>query len=335
MSYLRSGRIAAERWLGPGRTAPRRPGGRSGRWSAYLLAALVLPVGLYGVIGQHIPGGAVLAAIGLACLAVWWVMRPRYTAAQAQRIGTLASLLTIAFTAAAELALVLILGSPASGVPTASARGAAIAGEAAIVLLVLRLLASYWLRLPAQAAAAVRGTVNAAAAEAAVPGVGFPADVAAAPGVLAAPPVMRAPEVVTAPEFVREPQVVRAPTAVTAAGVMPPAELMPPAETVAGPRVGPAPWVAAAARAVAAARAAAMAEDGARAAAAPPIPLPVPPPIPRPAPRPAPPAGPAPVAWFREHQILVGALVGLLMVVLVVGLVAAVVVLSMSGVSSS
>jgi hypothetical protein len=319
MSYLTRGRTAAERWLGPGGPAPRRTRARSSRWSAYLLAALVLPVGLYGLIGQHIPGGAVLAAIGLASLAAWWVMRPRYTTARAQKIGTLASLLTIAFTAAAEVALVLFLGSPASGVPLASLREAAIAAEAAIVLLVARLLASYWLRLPTQAAAATAETVKAvaetAAAETApqtaLPGVVSPATLVAAPQFAPPPEVLTAPqfappwEVLTAPQFAPPPQVVTVP------------EVMTPAKTMAGPGAVPAPWVAAAARAVAAARAAAAPRDDWHPA------------------RPAAAGSAAAWSWLREHRVLVGTLVALLMVLIVVGLVAAVVVVSVSGVASS
>jgi hypothetical protein len=127
-------------------TRLRRTRGQTHRGMLFLLAALVVPVGLDGVLAQDTPGGWVLAAIGLACLAGWWVMRPRYAGVLAASAGALCSSLTILVTATAEFGLVVFLASPASGVTAATRRSAAVAAVAALVLLAGRLLASYWLR---------------------------------------------------------------------------------------------------------------------------------------------------------------------------------------------
>jgi hypothetical protein len=252
-------------------TGASRPRGRTGRWSTFFLAALVIPVGLYGVIGQRALGGWILAVVGLGFLAAWWVMRPRYAATRDRWTGALCSLLTIAFTAGAELGLVLFLASPPTGVTAATLRHAIAAVAVAIVLLTARLLAGYWLRtqVAARAAAAVpAGRPGRAAAEfvpaiagAAAAGVTMPAAAAAVP---------------------------------LAAGQMTGARAM-----------TAAPGLAAAAGA---------AEPGRGGAAHPP------------ADRVAP-----VMSWLWEHQVLVGAVLALLVVVIVVGLVASVIALTVTG----
>lgn len=257
-------------------TGAPRPRGRTGRWSTFFLAALVIPVGLYGVIGQRALGGWILVVVGLGFLAAWWVMRPRYAGTRDRWTGALCSLLTIAFTAAAELGLVLFLASPPTGVTAATLRHAIAAIAVAIVLLTARLLAGYWLR-----------TQVAARAAAAVP--------AGRPGQAAA-------------EFV--PAIAGA---AAAAVTMPAAAAVPlAADQMTGARA----MTAAPGLVAAAAPAARAAEPGRRGAAHPP------------ADRVAP-----VMSWLWEHQVLVGAVLALLVVVIVVGLVASVVALTVTGVT--
>jgi hypothetical protein len=128
------------------RTAQKRSGEPVIRGVMFFVALLAIPFGLYGVIAQHAIGAGVAVLCGLGCLALWWVLRPRFASAPARRLAALCSLLTMAVAAAAVLGVVEFLASPAYGVSAATLMPAILATAVAVVLLVARLLAGHRLR---------------------------------------------------------------------------------------------------------------------------------------------------------------------------------------------
>jgi hypothetical protein len=143
------------------RAGHKRSGDPAIRGLMFFVALLAIPFGLYGVIVQHAVAAGVAAACGLGCLALWWVMRPRYTSARARRLAAVCSLLTMAGVAAAVLGLVKFLASPSYGASVATLMPAIVFAAVAVALLAARLFAGHRLR----AVAAIAATMAPASTE--------------------------------------------------------------------------------------------------------------------------------------------------------------------------
>jgi hypothetical protein len=128
------------------RTARKRSGVLAIRGLMFYGALLAIPFGLYGVVAQHAVGAGVAMFFGLVCLALWWVLRPRFASAPARRLAVVCALLTMAVAAAAVIGVVEFFRSPASGASATSRMPAIIAAAIAIVLLAVRIFAGHRLR---------------------------------------------------------------------------------------------------------------------------------------------------------------------------------------------
>lgn len=153
------------------RTGQKRPGTLMTRGLMFFGALMAIPFGLYGVIAQHAVGAGIAAFLGLLCLALWWVLRPRFSGRRVRRLAAACSLLTMAVAAAAVVGFVEFLASPSYGASVSTLRPAIIAGAVAVTLLLVRLLAGHRLRVlvAAEAAAAPAATQPGAAGTSAVP----------------------------------------------------------------------------------------------------------------------------------------------------------------------
>jgi hypothetical protein len=112
----------------------------------FLMGVAMTPAAIFGVVVQHAPGAAVVVLLGLAALALWWLMRRRPASARARAWQRVALLLSVAVAVAVDVAVVLFFASPASGVSAATLMPALASAAVALALLGVRVAVGLELR---------------------------------------------------------------------------------------------------------------------------------------------------------------------------------------------